>query len=214
MSWSDPTGRGSSWRSTTGMSSLTAAAEEANVTRNAPTMLDRIRASLPALSPAEQRVGKLVLGGVRYRMFATTSVDYPLGPTLDVLSAATGRSREELTAELGAEAVRIQAQTFTALVEAHKQVIITCDTYPKEISGIENRLISRFGWGLTVAVEPPELEMRVAILLKKADADGLALDENVAFFIAKHIQSNIRELEGALVKLIADETGADLGIEE
>jgi len=92
---------------------------------------------------------------------------------------------------------------FNALVEAHKQVIITCDTYPKEISGIENRLISRFGWGLTVAVEPPELEMRVAILLKKADADGLILDENVAFFIAKHIQSNIRELEGALKRVLA-----------
>lgn len=92
---------------------------------------------------------------------------------------------------------------FNALVEAHKQVIITCDTYPKEISGIENRLISRFGWGLTVAVEPPELEMRVAILLKKADADGLTLDENVAFFIAKHIQSNIRELEGALKRVLA-----------
>jgi len=92
---------------------------------------------------------------------------------------------------------------FNALVEAHKQVIITCDTYPKEISGIENRLISRFGWGLTVAVEPPELEMRVAILLKKSGADGLALDENVAFFIAKHIQSNIRELEGALKRVLA-----------
>jgi chromosomal replication initiator protein len=92
---------------------------------------------------------------------------------------------------------------FNALVEAHKQVIITCDTYPKEISGIENRLISRFGWGLTVAVEPPELEMRVAILLKKADADGLNLDENVAFFVAKHIQSNIRELEGALKRVLA-----------
>ena len=92
---------------------------------------------------------------------------------------------------------------FNALVEAHKQVIITCDTYPKEISGIENRLISRFGWGLTVAVEPPELEMRVAILLKKANAEGLDLDETVAFFVAKHIQSNIRELEGALKRVLA-----------
>jgi len=92
---------------------------------------------------------------------------------------------------------------FNALVEAHKQVIITCDTYPREISGMENRLISRFGWGLTVAVEPPELEMRVAILLKKADADGLTLDETVAFFIAKHVQSNIRELEGALKRVLA-----------
>ncbi len=92
---------------------------------------------------------------------------------------------------------------FNALVEAHKQVIITCDTFPREISGMESRLISRFGWGLTVAVEPPELEMRVAILLKKATADGLELDENVAFFIAKHIQSNIRELEGALKRVLA-----------
>ncbi len=92
---------------------------------------------------------------------------------------------------------------FNALVEAHKQVIITCDTFPKEISGMENRLISRFGWGLTVAVEPPELEMRVAILLKKAEAEGLALDETVAFFVAKHIQSNIRELEGALKRVMA-----------
>ncbi len=92
---------------------------------------------------------------------------------------------------------------FNALVEAHKQVIITCDTFPKEILGMENRLISRFGWGLTVAVEPPELEMRVAILLKKAEAEGLALDETVAFFVAKHIQSNIRELEGALKRVMA-----------
>ena len=92
---------------------------------------------------------------------------------------------------------------FNALVEAHKQVIITCDTYPREIPGIEDRLISRFGWGLTVAIEPPELEMRVAILLKKAESQGIELDETVAFFIAKHLRSNVRELEGALRKLIA-----------
>jgi chromosomal replication initiator protein len=92
---------------------------------------------------------------------------------------------------------------FNALIEAHKQVIITCDTYPKEISGMEDRLISRFGWGLTVAIEPPELEMRVAILLKKAEADGIGLPQDVAFFIAKHIQSNVRELEGALKRVIA-----------
>ncbi len=92
---------------------------------------------------------------------------------------------------------------FNALIEAHKQVIITCDTYPKEISGMEDRLISRFGWGLTVAIEPPELEMRVAILIKKAEADGLGLVEDVAFFIAKHIQSNVRELEGGLKRVIA-----------
>src|SRR5687767_3723128 len=93
--------------------------------------------------------------------------------------------------------------TFDALFEAHKQVAITSDCFPKEMSGIEERLISRFGWGLTVAVEPPELEMRVAILLKKADNDGVRLDENVAFFIAKHIRSNVRELEGALKRVLA-----------
>lgn len=92
---------------------------------------------------------------------------------------------------------------FNALIEAHKQVIITCDSYPKEISGLEERLVSRFGWGLTVAVEPPELEMRVAILLKKAELEKIRLDENVAFFIAKHIRSNVRELEGALKRVLA-----------
>jgi chromosomal replication initiator protein len=92
---------------------------------------------------------------------------------------------------------------FNALVEAHKQIVITCDTYPKEIAGMEERLISRFGWGLTVAIEPPELEMRVAIVLKKAEADAIELSEDIAFFIAKHIRSNVRELEGALKKVLA-----------
>ncbi|HEY9446330.1 MAG TPA: chromosomal replication initiator protein DnaA [Burkholderiales bacterium] len=92
---------------------------------------------------------------------------------------------------------------FNALIESHKQVVITCDSYPKEISGIENRLISRFGWGLTVAVEPPELEMRVAILLKKAEAESIKVDQAVAFFLAKHIQSNVRELEGGLKRVVA-----------
>jgi chromosomal replication initiator protein len=92
---------------------------------------------------------------------------------------------------------------FNALVDSHKQVIITCDTYPKEISGMEDRLISRFGWGLTVAIEPPELEMRVAILLKKAEAENTPVGEDVAFFVATHIQSNVRELEGALKRVIA-----------
>jgi chromosomal replication initiator protein len=92
---------------------------------------------------------------------------------------------------------------FNTLIEAHKQVVITCDTYPKEISGIEERLISRFGWGLTVGLEPPELEMRVAILLAKAASVGIRLDEQVAFFIAKHIRSNVRELEGALKRIVA-----------
>jgi chromosomal replication initiator protein len=92
---------------------------------------------------------------------------------------------------------------FNALIDTHKQVIITCDTYPKEIAGMEDRLISRFGWGLTVAIEPPELEMRVAILIKKAEAEGVRLPEDLAFFIAKHIQSNVRELEGALKRVLA-----------
>ena len=92
---------------------------------------------------------------------------------------------------------------YNALIEEHKQVVITCDSYPKEISGIEDRLISRFGWGLTVAIEPPELEMRVAILLKKASSEGITLGEDVAFFVANLIQSNVRELEGALKRIVA-----------
>jgi chromosomal replication initiator protein len=92
---------------------------------------------------------------------------------------------------------------FNALIESRKQVVITCDTYPREILGMENRLISRFGWGLTVAVEPPELEMRVAILLKKAEVEKVILDEAVAFFIATHSQTNVRELEGALKRILA-----------
>ena len=104
---------------------------------------------------------------------------------------------------------------FNALVEAHKQIVITCDTYPKEIAGMEERLISRFGWGLTVAIEPPELEMRVAIVLKKAEAESVALSEDIAFFIAKHIRSNVRELEGALKKVLAFSrfSGRELSLE-
>ena len=92
---------------------------------------------------------------------------------------------------------------FNALIEAHKQVIITCDRFPKELSDVDDRLVSRFGWGLTVAIEPPELEMRVAILINKAAAENVDLDENIAFFIAKHIRSNVRELEGALKRVFA-----------
>ncbi len=92
---------------------------------------------------------------------------------------------------------------FNALIEAKKQIVITCDTFPKEIEGMEDRLISRFGWGLTVAIEPPELEMRVAILLKKAMTEGIDLDVNIAFFIAKQVRSNVRELEGAMKRVIA-----------
>ena len=92
---------------------------------------------------------------------------------------------------------------FEALIAAKKQIIITSDTYPKEITGIDDRLISRFDSGLTVAVEPPELEMRVAILLKKAQQEGVTLSDDVAFFVAKHLRSNVRELEGALRKILA-----------
>jgi chromosomal replication initiator protein len=92
---------------------------------------------------------------------------------------------------------------FNALIEARKQIIITCDTYPKDINGLDDRLVTRFDWGLTVQIEPPELEMRVAILQKKAEAEGIRLDDEVAFFIAKHLRSNVRELEGALKKVLA-----------
>jgi chromosomal replication initiator protein len=92
---------------------------------------------------------------------------------------------------------------FNSLIEAKKQIVITCDTYPKEIIDVDERLRTRFSWGLTVAVEPPELEMRVAILLKKAEAVNLVLPEDVAFFIAKQIRSSVRELEGALNRIIA-----------
>lgn len=92
---------------------------------------------------------------------------------------------------------------FNALIEAKKQIVISCDTYPKDISGLEDRLITRFDWGLTVQIEPPEIEMRVAILKKKAEAEGVALDDEVAFYIAKHLRSNVRELEGALKKVLA-----------
>ncbi len=92
---------------------------------------------------------------------------------------------------------------FNALIEGGKQVVITSDRFPKEIANIDDRLISRFGWGLTVSVEPPELEMRVAILLKKAESEEISLDEEVAFFIAKHIRSNVRELEGGLKRVLA-----------
>ena len=94
--------------------------------------------------------------------------------------------------------------TFNALIEGQHQVILTCDRYPKEVDGLEERLKSRFGWGLTVAIEPPELETCVAILIGKAQAVGVALPEEVAFFIAKCIRSNVRELEGALRRVIAN----------
>ena len=104
---------------------------------------------------------------------------------------------------------------FEALIAAKKQIIITSDTYPKEISGMDDRLISRFDSGLTVAIEPPELEMRVAILLKKAQQEGVTFSDDVAFFVAKHLRSNVRELEGALRKILAYSRfhGKDITIE-
>ncbi len=93
--------------------------------------------------------------------------------------------------------------TFNALLEGGRQMILTSDRYPKEIDGVEERLKSRFGWGLTVAVEPPELETRVAILMRKADQAGVLLPSEAAFFMAQRIQANVRELEGALKRVIA-----------
>jgi len=105
--------------------------------------------------------------------------------------------------------------TFNALLEGQQQIILTSDRYPKEIEGVEERLKSRFGWGLTVAVEPPELETRVAILISKAEQSNIELPYEVAFFIAKRIRSNVRELEGALRRVIANAhfTGKPITIE-
>ena len=105
--------------------------------------------------------------------------------------------------------------TFNALLEGGQQMILTCDRYPKEINGLEERLKSRFGWGLTVAVEPPELETRVAILMKKAEQAKISLPADAAFFIAQRIRSNVRELEGALKRVIASAhfTGRSIDIE-
>ncbi|MFM7709088.1 MAG: chromosomal replication initiator protein DnaA [Gammaproteobacteria bacterium] len=105
--------------------------------------------------------------------------------------------------------------TFNALLEGQQQVILTCDRYPKEVAGLEERLKSRFGWGLTVAIEPPELETCAAILKTKAAATGVALSDEVALFIAKRIRSNVRELEGALRRVIANSrfTGEPITLE-
>jgi chromosomal replication initiator protein len=92
---------------------------------------------------------------------------------------------------------------FNALIEAKKQIIITSDTYPKDVQGLEERLISRFDCGLTVTIDPPELEMRIAILKKKAEAEGVSISDEVCFLVAKNLRSNVRELEGALNRVIA-----------
>jgi chromosomal replication initiator protein len=94
--------------------------------------------------------------------------------------------------------------TFNALLEGNQQIILTSDRYPKEIDGVEERLKSRFGWGLTIAIEPPELETRVAILMRKAQEINIRLPEEVAFFVAKRLRSNVRELEGALNRISAN----------
>ena len=93
---------------------------------------------------------------------------------------------------------------FNALLEGGQQIVLTCDRYPKEVNGLEERLKTRFGWGLSVSVEPPELEMRVAILNSKAEQNGVYLPSEVSFFIAKRVRSNVRELEGALKRVMAN----------
>ena len=105
--------------------------------------------------------------------------------------------------------------TFNALLEGQQQIVLTCDRYPKEVEGLEERLKSRFGWGLTVAIEPPELETCVAILISKARGSGVNLPEDVAFFVAKRIRSNVRELEGALRRIVANSqfTGMPITVE-
>ena len=105
--------------------------------------------------------------------------------------------------------------TFNVLLESNSQIIITSDKYPKEIKGLEERLRSRFGWGLTVSIDPPEMETCVAILMVKSHLEGFDLPEDVAFFIAKNIRSNVRELEGALRKVMASSTftGRDVTVE-
>ena len=105
--------------------------------------------------------------------------------------------------------------TFNALLEGQHQIVLTCDRYPKEVSGLEERLKSRFGWGLTVSIDPPELETRVAIINKKAEQVNIFLPDEVAFFIAKRFRSNVRELEGALNRVIANSnlTGNPINLE-
>jgi chromosomal replication initiator protein len=105
--------------------------------------------------------------------------------------------------------------TFNALLEGQRQIVLTCDRYPKEVAGLEERLKSRFGWGLTVSIEPPELETSVAILMSKAAGENVVLPEEVAFFIAKRIRSNVRELEGALRRVMANSqfTGRPISVD-
>ena len=158
-------------------------------------MLQRTPAARVAYVHSERFVGDMVRGLQHNRIseFKRTyrSLDALLIDDIQFF-AGKDRSQEEFF------------HTFNELLEGQRQIVLTCDRYPKEVSGLEERLKSRFGWGLTVAIEPPELETSVAILMSKATAEGVELPEEVAFFIAKRIRSNVRELEGALRRVIAN----------
>ena len=158
-------------------------------------MLERTPAARVAYVHSERFVGDMVRGLQHNRIseFKRTyrSLDALLIDDIQFF-AGKDRSQEEFF------------HTFNELLEGQRQIVLTCDRYPKEVSGLEERLKSRFGWGLTVAIEPPELETSVAILMSKASAEAVELPEEVAFFIAKRIRSNVRELEGALRRVIAN----------
>ncbi len=159
------------------------------------SMLDKTPAARVAYVHSERFVGDMVRG-LQHNKISEFKRSYR---SLDALLiddiqffAGKERSQEEFF------------HTFNELLEGQRQIVLTCDRYPKEVNGLEERLKSRFGWGLTVAIEPPELETSVAILMSKASAEGINLPEEVAFFIAKRIRSNVRELEGALRRVIAN----------
>ena len=158
-------------------------------------MLERTPGARVAYVHSERFVGDMVRGLQHNRIseFKRTyrSLDALLIDDIQFF-AGKDRSQEEFF------------HTFNELLEGQRQIVLTCDRYPKEVSGLEERLKSRFGWGLTVAIEPPELETSVAILMSKASAESVELPEEVAFFIAKRIRSNVRELEGALRRVIAN----------
>jgi len=169
-------------------------------------ILARDPAAKVAYVHSERFVSDMVLG-LRHNTIAEFKRSYR---TLDALLiddiqffAGKERSQEEFF------------HTFNALLEGQRQIILTCDRYPKEVIGLEERLKSRFGWGLTVAIEQPELETSVAILMSKAAAEGDSLPEEVAFFIAQRIRSNVRELEGALRRVLANSrfTGVPVTLE-
>jgi chromosomal replication initiator protein len=170
------------------------------------TMLERSPGARVAYVHSERFVGDMVRG-LQHNKISEFKRSYR---SLDALLiddiqffAGKERSQEEFF------------HTFNALLEGQRQIVLTCDRYPKEVAGLEERLKSRFGWGLTVAIEPPELETSVAILMSKAEAEDIVLPEEVAFFIAKRIRSNVRELEGALRRVMANSrfTGRPINLE-